>query len=324
MLFESSELDSTPPEMLQQKASEIKQRFDMRRNVYHHNRNTLLLDRERWVKFDREIQAFEIQFNSWNNQWGQFYQSNDINIYKQYFLNGNTVYEKIEKFLQDTPIVTSIDANALEIFRQNFQNTMEKRFVDITNQFSVQVSEGINSLVRLKGELGLTKDFGDKIKDQVVGAKLGNWIFFSLFLISLILYGVTITVPFFYSPFKDFAYWEQWGLRLSFSIPIGLIIFFIYNQYRFYKLSYTKYQHLEIFLGGGITSLHSLLEANSTLKDDASKKIADLFINIDDILKPISSKNSPYPIDIKDLNQTISELTKNMDSIAKLAKNSGP
>lgn len=193
----------------------------------------------------------------------------------------------MENFLKNQQLFDDIETSSNVSFRKTLHENIETKFLELSENFTNQIKEGINSLVRLKGELNLTKNFGEKISKQVESSKYGNWIFFSLFLSLLFLYGLILIVPFFYSPLKEFEYWQQWGIRLTISIPTGLILYFVFNQYRFYKLSYTKYQHLETFIGGGITSLHSLLDANSKLKDETSKSIADLFISIDDILKPI-------------------------------------
>lgn len=321
MIFQNTDFLDISPEQVQVRAGEIRQRFDMRRNIYHHIRNNSPLSVATWVDFDRAMINFETEYNMWTMDWSAAHQSNEIAFLTSHFNSGNAIFQKIESIIEQNGIIASIDLGEFKRFQSYIQADIHTKFSDLTHLVESKISEGISNLLSLKGELELTKNFDEKIKSKVKSSNFGSWAFFTAFLVSIIGYGCLITLPFAIDPLKSLNSWEQIGIRVSISIPAGIIILFIYNQYRFYKLSHSKYEHLDIFLGGGISSLQSILGANEDLKIEINKKISDQFVNVDDLVRPILSKSTPYPLDIKDINKALSELTKTVESLKGITSN---
>ncbi|TGK77694.1 hypothetical protein EHQ24_18835 [Leptospira noumeaensis] len=311
-IFEDTEFQHKSPSQILSTANQIKMKFDNRKLVYYNQRNELS-NLKYWIEYNEILNEWEKDYNNWNKKWPQTSQTQNINTYNAYFIDGNELFEKI-------------DTKFNEIFSKfNFEKTYtsQSTVIDgikndlelIKESFTDKVNQGIEKILNIKSELELEGDFGKSISSNKKSSMIGKWFFFTLFLATLIGYGLTISLIQFQDYFKALDNFDKIAFRISISIPFALIIYFFWTQYKFYNILSLRYSHLSSFIGGGISHLNQLLINYPNLQEQTTSKITNLFTDISDILNLIN-KTKSSPVDIKDLSEAlnrIGEITKNIN-----------
>jgi hypothetical protein len=78
---------------------------------------------------------------------------------------------------------------------------------------------------------------------------------------------------------------------------------------------------LKGFLGGGSTYINQLIGQDNETKRDTNKKLAQMFVDIDDIIVHIKEIKHPADATLTSLSTNMDTLTKSVTELMKIQKN---
>lgn len=318
-LFTTDELSSISDfTLLQQAAFQIKQRFDFRRNLYYQVQNQYL-ELEKFKSYRQVLMNYEQTWNVWNNRWNDVYRNNQSQEYIAYFVEGNSIVQQIENFcLNIKP--DYIKASDVEKIRRDLIEKVEVDFITLKNDIATQISNGIKDLLDFKAELGLFKTFDGNITDELEKNSKRRLLFLYSFVGSLIMIAVFVLVSFISWFLPSVSVEGKYLVRIGTVIPFSFLSYFLFTQYRVYQILHLKLAHLKGFLGGGSTYINQLIGQDNETKRDTNKKLAQMFVNIDDIITHIKEIKHPADATLTALTTNIDTLTKGVNEVIKLQK----
>lgn len=200
----------------------------------------------------------------------------------------------------------------LSNLEDNIAVTTEKKIDELSTAVREDISKGIQDLIGLKSELGLAKQFGGKIQEELKDAKVTEKNFFSAVIACLLLIPLINGVILF--SYRSLDLLAKYLLMGSVTLSILFISYFLYAQYRTYMMLRLRYTHLDGFLGGGATFLSQLLEAdNPEFKLEVNKKLAEMFMSLDDVLQMVHKSKHPTEL-------TLDTAEKVFDKVSKLKR----
>ncbi|MCE7622111.1 hypothetical protein [Vibrio fluvialis] len=200
----------------------------------------------------------------------------------------------------------------LSNLEDNVALTTQKKIDELSAAVREDISKGIQDLIGLKSELGLAKQFGGKIQDELKDAKATEKTFFSALIVCLVLIPFINGVILF--SFSGLDLLSKYLLMGSVTLSILFVSYFLYAQYRTYMMLRLRYTHLDGFLGGGATFLSQLLEAeNPEFKLEVNKKLAEMFMSLDDVLQMVHKSKHPTEL-------TLDTAEKVFDKVSKFKK----
>lgn len=209
--------------------------------------------------------------------------------------NFNANYERLIDYRNEKSHLGRIEQQLFDRITQLessiYQNTKE-RVDTLTNVVRDDLNKGIQDLIGLKSELGLAREFGEKIQTELASAKKKEFRFMLAFIVALVLIPVSVFIEhYFITSIDDIS-----SLILKGSVAVSLLFvsLFFFSQYRTYMMLRLRYTHLDGFLGGGATFISQLLESeNPEFKLEINKKLAELFMSLDDVLKMVQKNKHP-------------------------------
>lgn len=310
--FEEEELINLEPQALQVKANEIHQRFAQRRNYYHQFRNSPFIKQDNWNDLNKALLDFDASdFRNWNQRWNNVSKQQNTESYITHFHEGENIFNRMDDLVENfRPKVDKSDD--VEEFKNEILTKIDNDINLLTAEVREQISEGLQDLIDLKAEYKLQDTFASSIKTQRDNSLTSrNWFMF-LFVGSLILIPTFVLISFSIDSYAELDLNLQWGVRITFAISLAILSIFLFNQYKVYQILYLKYTHLYNFIGGGATFISELIGLEESSKKEINRKLANMFIEIDDIMSSI--KKSKHP------SENLSETAqKSIDSVAKIA-----
>lgn len=190
----------------------------------------------------------------------------------------------------------------------------QKRIDELTTTVRDDIKTGIDKLLNLKSELGLAEQFGEKIQNELKAAKKKEFLFMSAFIVTLlVIFPIVLlqTYSFAHDVTNKVDVSSAYILQGSVSIPLLIISLFFFSQYRTYMMIRLRYTHLDGFLGGGATFLSQLLESdNPEFKLEINKKLAELFMSLDDVLKMVQKSKHPAELTLETAESVFDKLSK--------------
>ena len=205
------------------------------------------------------------------------------------------VYIKITDYVKQHSTIGRLEASFLhriDELKRSISEDIHLMMDGTTEVITNKISDGIKDLIGLKSELGLAKEFGDKIKKELsVSSRKERFFMWSLI-------GTILAIPL----LNGIVNWLVPGgldairymLFGSITASLLFISIFLYAQYRTYMMLRLRYTHLDGFLGGGATFLSQLLESdNPDFKLEVNKKLAELFMSLDDVLTMVNKNKHP-------------------------------
>lgn len=150
-IYQKSELDGLASNQLQQKAQEIKQRFDQRRNFYNAIRNNQF-DFEKWLALHKKITEFnKTPYPNWQNKWNIVYRSANPGNLITFFDEGIKIFNDFEEDA-DLELLeqTYTHSDGIEDLKQELIEKIDSDMITIKNSFIESVDEGIKNVISLK------------------------------------------------------------------------------------------------------------------------------------------------------------------------------
>ncbi|WP_421802697.1 hypothetical protein [Flagellimonas sp.] len=324
-IYDESEFDGLAPNLLQQKGQEIKQRFDQRRNFYNSLRNNQI-DFDKWITLNKELSNFDkTKFPNWNNQWNNVYRTSNINSYTSYFNQGIDLFKEFEENADLENYKPTIQhSDGIEELKAELIEKIDSDMVTIKNSIIESVNEGIQNVVNLKAELGLSKNFADNLEKDRKTANITRFAFLGAFILSILIIGIWVIFSYDLKIMTDLELYEKIAVKIGVAIPLGFLSYFFFNQFKIYQLIHLKYSHLSNFLGGGATYISQLIGQDTESRKTTNQKLATMFMEIDDLMSTIKKQKHPTDSTFENGNKTIntilnrlSEISKNLNEIKK-------
>ena len=309
-VFDKSELEGKVDPQLQQSAQEIKQRLDQKRNFYHQLRNQYFAV-DCWDELNKKIIEFDKDsFTPWNQQWKTHLRSNNAQQIITYFESALLFYEEMDEFVSNlAPQKT--DSPEIESLKEEIMHNIENDILSLKADIASQIDEGINNVLGLKAELGLEKNFGQNISTELGASEKYRNRFMAGFIASILAIPLFLLSSFFFEFFKNLNDIEVYSLRAGASISLGFLSYFCYSQYKLYQLICLRYSHLSGFLGGGATFISQLIGSeDNDVKRDINKKLAELFMELEDIFGLVKKNNHPAEISLDKVGKLLEQVTK--------------
>lgn len=293
---------------LQQKALLIKQRFDNRKLYYLTVRNSIS-DLPKWSEFNDIIIRFDQNsFAPWTQRWANVYRLNRLDNYLNFFTEGNNLFNALENaFGVVRPDYLS--SEQIELLRRDVLGRIEQDILSLKTDVLTEFKNGINNLVELKSELGIYQNFSENIKQELGNNKRKSLWFLVGFITTIVSISALLIGSFFIEYFKDWSLANMIAIKLSITIPLGLLSYFLFAQYKLAQMITMKFTHLNGFLGGGVTYIGQLMEQDQDAKREINKRLAQMFIELDDIMINVKGINHPTE-------ETLNILTGKIDSVS--------
>jgi len=308
--YKPEDLDpSLQTTQLQQKAQQIRAKFDQRRGLYNQ-----LLNRVEFIDSWDEIQTAISEFNQvlftpWHQRWNNVLRANNHQQYNQFFLDGNKVFEPMEVLLESLPS-NVIHSDGIEDLKSELIQNIEEDFLNVKADVSREIQKGIKDLLDLKSEIGLQKSFKDNIDAEYTSANKARWWFMGTFL------GVLLLIPIFVILVLSFDWitsenlTEKLVMRGGITSVLSIVSYFLYKQFKLYQTLTLRYTHLKGFIGGGATYISQIINnEDQEVKRDINKRLAEMFMELDEVNQQAKQPSLPLESATKNTSKVIQDIT---------------
>jgi len=316
MIFEREEFDNLSGHEMNTKAAQIKKRFDQKRNYFRQMQNQVSIV-EHWDELYRHIAEFDVKFEAWNNKWSSMTRSNGhgntppvSNIkFIQHFEQGEELFGELNEFV--ISLTPFSDEEKLRVFKEELLIKIESDVLNLASSVNSKIEEGINDVIGLKSELGLEKNFGENITTELTSSNNSKENFRLLFIGCLMLIPVFLIGISYYKESLNLEIAELYTIKLGILFALTCLSYFFFSQYKLYQMMNLRYSHLNGFLGGGATYLARLVGTeNEDVKKEINKKMADLFMQLDDISGLVKKSSHPAEVSLDKLGKLFEQMSK--------------
>lgn len=296
-IFVENEFEGKNAAQAQQYATTVKQRFDQKRVRIHQFRTQYPMN-EFWNELNQTIVEFDnTKFNPWNQKWANINRANNIQQFKDYFTQGNNLFIEIDEYLLNLPIPDE-NSQEIESLKSEVISKIESDFINLKNEVSLQINEGINKLVGLNAELGLEKNFKTNIESDLKKSNIHRYSFLAGFVLSVLIIPIFLACTFILDSFMSLEYIELLLLRFGVTLSLAVLSYFCFSQYKLYQLISLRYSHLFGFLGGGATFINQLIGGDNDSKDIVNKRMAELFMELEMLNGQVKENQHPVEMTI--------------------------
>ena len=218
-------------------------------------------------------------------------------------------------------LVEFADTKIKELVEENQRNLNDqKEHVDVLIKRSDdKIQNGIDHLIDLKTEFKMENTFGININAQRSSALRSRNLFFGAFVLILLMFPLGILLALYLVNKSALAEQGIW-IHVSVGIPLTVLSIFLFNQYRVYQLMFLKYSHLSNFIGGGAAFIKKLMELDPDNSQGVDNKLANMFIDNDDLMSSIKKIKHPTEGVVEGINKMLQNIPKMVDSLGKLTK----
>ena len=197
---------------------------------------------------------------------------------------------------------------------------MEQDILNLKTDVTTEITKGIKNVLDLKAELGLYQNFSENINQELsTNSTRKNWFLFG-FIISLCIIAIGLTVSFFNDNIQIWDLANRIAVKLGLSVPLGFLSYFFFSQYKLHQIISLKLSHLNGFLGGGASYLGQLTDQDPDAKKDTNKKLAHMFMNLDDIMTNAKEQKHPTELTYESISKEVNALTGTVNDILKNIK----
>lgn len=316
-IFEPQELEGLVGNQLQQKAAEIRQRFDYRRNYYHNLRNNFP-NLEKWMELNKILVEFDKgSFQSWNPRWSNLHRSPNVQNLTNYFNEGKQIFQEFEDKIDELNLQIYTHSEEVEDLKKDVLNKIDNDLITLKTEVIEIIESGINDVLDLKAELGLHQNFSENLNIAKINTeKAKNW-FITGFIASLLLIVIVIIITYNLDFVKELETTEKIILRIGITTVLGFISYFMFHQFKLFQMLHLRYTHLSNFLGGGATYINQIIGQDGDLKKLTNQKLAEMFMEIDDTIGVVKKMKHPSEASLTKTNEMLSDLLGKLASITK-------
>lgn len=312
--FEEEEIENIIMPELQQRITEIKQRFDQRNQFYNQLRQNTF-DINSFAEVSRILPPFTAKYNELNQKWKSTQESAKRNEKEEvisFFKEANLLFSEFENTLPRIGLLSLDDGTEVSDFKRETLSRVSDEIEKLKDGIDEKVDTAINHLLKIKSESLLEKDFSSNIVSVLDNSKLMSLRFFKVYIGCIVASLLLFISTFFIEKVTSLETLNQITLRASIVAFLWVGTAFIYSHYRFYKTLEIKYSHLATLLGGGATHINTLIkDGDENVKNTTYEKLVNQFMDITDVTKLFGKMEHP----------TIKSVDKALDLAKDLTKN---
>ena len=311
--FDEEEIENIIMPELQQRVTEIKQRFDQRNQFYNQLRQNTF-DINSFAEVSRILPLFTAKFNELNQKWKPALDAARQNEKEQiisFFKEANILFSEFENTLPRIGLLNLDDGTEVSDFKRETLSRVSDEIEKLKEGIDEKVDTAINHLLKIKSESLLEKDFSSNIVSVLDNSKSMSLTFFRVYIVCIVASLLLFISTFFIEKITNLETLNQITLRASIVAFLWVGTAFIYSHYRFYKTLEIKYSHLATLLGGGATHINTLIkDGDENVKNTTYEKLVNQFMDITDITKLFGKAEHP----------TIKSVDKALDLAKDLTK----
>lgn len=171
----------------------------------------------------------------------------------------------------------------------------------LQSHLSDKIEQGINSVLEIKDNYGITSIFKDQIESEIIKNRNASDLYFKSFKQILLLIPLLMIFTYFIDEWINLSWDEGLLLRLSIVLPLLWLAKWFSRNYAYAQLASIKFDHLNRLLGNGMPTIAKLVEADPKAKSEVYNRFAELILDIKD-LTGMANKQPAHPTeDIKEL-----------------------
>lgn len=318
-IYKESEFDGLQPNQIQQLGNTIYQRINQKRNYYQNQRSNSMISPYQWNDLQQMIANFDLAYNNWSRNWGNVSRQQTSKAFIDYFNQIVPEINKLDEKIDDLRPKYE-HSESVEEIKKEILAKIDSDLANLANQINIQITNGIQDLIDLKAEYKLQDTFFEAIKSERKYSDNQRKLYLNLFVGSVLLIPMFLLFSFLIPRINDLAISLQWSIRVTISVTLGLLSIFFFNQYRVSRIILLKYKHLSNFIGGGATFISELIGLNEEAKKDVNRKLADMFINIEDLMSSIKRSKHPSENAMESARKIVDSVTKNATELTKTLK----
>ena len=315
ILFTSEKIESNQPEVAVIQIRNYIQYFSARRQRYSNtNRVIASLEPEEGISLNEKYQNFNSRFSEIQTSVNEALKENDIIKAIKSMNEFNVIFDFMEKeYLKHEKEYKMVPADLESIYQEMHQNynsiasSLKLQLDNSRSEIFAKIQEGINSLLEIKDEYGITGSFKNKIFWEILKTKASAFLYFWLFMGSLILIPILIGATFVVPDISNLKWYEAYILRLSIAAPLVWMAAFFHKNHSLSTVAAMKFDHLNRLLGGGAGTIAELVKSDDLAKAEVYKRLSVLFLDIKDISDIASIRTKPIDKALNDAMKIISK-----------------
>lgn len=316
ILFTSEKIESHHPEVAVPQIRNYIQYFGSRRQRYNNtNKVVASLEPEEGIELNEKYQNFNLKYNEINTAVNEALKENDIIKAIESMNEFNIIFHSMEKeYIKHEKEYQTLPADLKSLYQEMHQNynhisnSLKLQLDNSRSEIFVKIQEGINSLLEIKDEYGITGSFKNKIFWEIVKTKASSFLYFWLFIGSLVLIPTLIGATFIVPDISKLKWYEAYILRLSIAAPLIWMAAFFHKNHSLRTVAAMKFDHLSRLLGGGAGTIAELVKSDETAKAEVYKRLSVLFLDIKDISDIASIRTKPIDKALNDAMKIISKV----------------
>lgn len=287
----------------------IKQIFQQKKSYFEGLRNQAVL-LQNWYQYGLKIKDFTERYALLEKESSSAFNSNNKHTIAALLDSYSEIFDSLQEYLSSI-IPNESRSHDVEKVKSEVLFEIKSEIDILASNVSQKIDFGIKNLLDLKSELGLTGNFGEQIATELKSSERQKNVFMLLFVCSLIFIPILVSiVPYWLLNFSLDSTSEN-VVKASISVSLLFLSYFFFTQYKLYQMISLRYTHLTGFLGGGATFISQLIESeNEDLKVEVNRKLAELFMGLDDILGLIKRNRHPSEISLDKIRKLLNEVMK--------------
>lgn len=311
MQYDKSELLGKSGTDLQVAAQRVKQKFDVRRQFFHSKRN-LVPDVDRWERLNQLLTDIDAKhYTPFNQTFMAVVKAENADKLIEHFDTLAKEFSEIEKVLPEYVPTESREAFEVNEFKKEVMSRIEEDIFNLKSEIASSVKDGISSLLTLKGELGLQKNYKEAMDNELSKTRIAKRLFMGAFIVCVLAIPVLLYFSFTLDAFKGQETIHLYVLRSGATVSLALLSYFFFHQYRLYQLIGLRYTHLQGLLGGGATFIGEIIGSeNKDVRHEINRKMADLFMDFENISGIAREANHPIDLSSKKTAELLEQATK--------------
>ncbi len=234
----------------------------------------------------------------------------------------STLLSKLEVFVTQYQKLVRLTDNYSSIYRVEdlfikriaelgesiFRDT-QKRFDELTANVREDFQSGLDELKDFKSTLKQVEDFGVNIESELKAARKKESWFMNSFIVTLVCIPLAVLAEHYWLTSIDGI--NSYILKGSIITSLLFISLFHFSQYRTYMMIRLRYTHLDGFLRGGSSFVSQLVHSSDPeLKLETNKKLADMFMSLDDVLKMVQKNKHPTELTLETAETVFDKISK--------------
>jgi ElaB/YqjD/DUF883 family membrane-anchored ribosome-binding protein len=209
-----------------------------------------------------------------------------------------------ERFIEIDNSISNLSEDLPKILNKEF-NQLSQKNDEINNELLKKVDQKLNHIKDYKTDLQTSQNYSKEVKERIEEFKKNTKDYMLYFFGAIIGFCLVLIIPFF---FTKLTLVFQIGIRISLGFAFLWCANFLYTNYKYNKVALIKYQHINILLQGGITTIKTLIEQDPEYKKEVNKRIIDMLMDSKDLSSIFSKDVDPVEKNLKKTTTVLKEL----------------